>query len=47
MNISVKATQKDNGSVHCLIECDGQEATLVFDGKHVSFEVPEPAQGTT
>jgi len=41
MKISVDATRKDDGSVVCVLRCDGQRARVTFDGTDVSFEVPE------
>lgn len=47
MNIDVHATQQADGSALVKIECDGQEATIVFTGQEVFFVVPEPVQGAT
>jgi hypothetical protein len=44
MNINVSAAQRDNGNIRCKVECDGQEATLVFTGQEVLVEIPEPRQ---
>lgn len=44
MNVNVKAEQQEDGSVRCIVECNGQVATLRFDGSEVFIEVPEPAQ---
>jgi hypothetical protein len=44
MNINVRAEKRPDGSVRCVVECDGQVATLKFDGAEVFIEVPEPAQ---
>ncbi len=44
MNINVSAEQQPDGSVKCVVECNGQTATLKFDGSEVFIEVPEPAQ---
>lgn len=44
MKISVDATRKDDGSVVCVLKCDGQQAQVIFDGTDVSFKVPEAPQ---
>jgi hypothetical protein len=43
VSITVHATVTDRG-VSCQIACDGQEATVIFDGAEVFVEVPEPAK---
>lgn len=44
MNINVTAAPQADGSVKCKVQCDGQEATLIFTGQEVFVEVPEPAR---
>jgi hypothetical protein len=46
VNISVSAVRRDDGSVTCTIECDGQVAGVTFTGTEVLLEVPELAAGT-
>jgi hypothetical protein len=41
VNVSVTATPMPDGSVRCKVECDDQEATLLFTGTEVVVGVPD------
>jgi hypothetical protein len=41
VKVNVHASQQPDGSVRCKVECDGQEATLLFTGTEVVVGVPD------
>lgn len=47
IDVTLNASINNDGSVECLVTCDGQQATLTFTGQDVFIKVPEPPQEGT
>jgi len=41
VNVAVTAAPQPDGSVQCKVDCDGQQAVLLFTGSSVVVGVPD------
>lgn len=47
ISVTLDASINPDGSVDCLVTCDGQQATVTFTGQDVFIKVPDPVPGDT